>query len=91
MRKFRAFELDRVDARQQLDGRVGDEPGVQEIAQLGGAPALRVLVVVGDELLERRSVARLGGAFGLADQRPNRVFGRARRAACGEGEERGES
>jgi hypothetical protein len=57
---------------------------VQERADVRGIAPARVLVVVGDERAQIRSVARLGRGFALVDQGADLVLGRARRAATGE-------
>jgi hypothetical protein len=75
--EFRALELNRVDARQQVDGRVRDQPGVEEVPDIRGVAALRVFVVVGDEGLEVRGIARLGRGLGGVDERADLVLGRA--------------
>lgn len=87
-RKLLALELERVDARQQVDRGMRDEPGVQEFPDVAGRLALPVPVVVRDEVLERGGVARLGGGLGRVDKRTDLVLRRAGRTAGGKCEER---
>lgn len=63
-----------------------DQPGVQEVADFGGVAPARVLVVVGDEIAQRRGVPLFGGCLGLFDQRANLVLGCSGGAAAGAGE-----
>jgi len=66
-----------------------DEPAVQEGADVVGAPAARVFVVVRDEAAKLRGIARLGRGLGLVDERADLVLGRAGGAAAREaGEQR---
>jgi hypothetical protein len=53
-REFVAFELDRVDAGDEPDGRMSDQIAMEIIPQVGGAASLRVGVIVGDKSAERR-------------------------------------
>ena len=64
-----------------------DEPGVQEIADVGGVPAALVLVIVGDEAAQFGSIARLGRFLGARDQLADLVLGGARGAAARAGEQ----
>jgi hypothetical protein len=54
-----------------------DEPGVQEIADVGGVATALVLVVVGDQAAKVGSVARLGRGLGARDELADLVFRRA--------------
>jgi hypothetical protein len=83
-REFRAFEFDRVDARQQVDRGVRDQPGMQQVADVGGVAARRIAVVVGDEVAQPRGVPRLGRGLGLVQQRADLLLRRARGTAAGE-------
>ena len=88
-----ALELDGIDAREEVDRRVRDEPGMQEVPHVGGIAAARVRVVVGDEGAQLAGVACLGERLGLVHQRADLVLGRAGGAAggAGEGREQGEA
>jgi hypothetical protein len=61
-----------------------DQPGVQEVADLGRVAAALVLVVVGDEAAQLRGIARLGRSLGARDELADLVLRRAGgAAACG--------
>ena len=63
-----------------------DEPGMQEVPDVGGIAAARVLVVVGDEIAQPGDIALFGRGFGGIDERAKLVLGRARGSAGGGGE-----
>ena len=65
---------------------MGDEPGVQEISDVGGVAAMRVTVVVGNEAAKCGGVPLFGSSFCLIDQGANLVLGRAGWAATRDGE-----
>lgn len=81
-RELGARELDRVDARNEVQRRVRDQIGVQEIADFRGVASGRVLVVVGDQSAQRRRVALLRGGLGGGNERADLVFGRVRGTAA---------
>jgi len=66
-----------------------DEPGMQEVADVGCIAAAGVLVIVGDEPAKPGRVARLGRSLGARDEFADLVLrspGRA--AACADEQER---
>ena len=65
---------------------MGDEPGVQEVADVDGVAAARVAVVVGNEAAKCGGVPLFGGSFCFIDQGANLVLGRAGWAATRDGE-----
>jgi hypothetical protein len=64
-----------------------DEPGVEEIADLGGVAAASVLVVIGDGVTQFGGVARLGRGLDVRDESANLFLGRAAWAAAGKSEQ----
>jgi hypothetical protein len=64
-----------------------DEPGVQEIADVGGVAAARVLVIVGDEAAKLGGIARLGRGLGARDELADLVLRSAGGAAARTGEQ----
>jgi hypothetical protein len=87
-RELRALELDRVDARDQLERGMRDEIRVQQRPDFRGIATARVVVIVGDESPEFRSIARLGGELRFGDKITDRVLGRTGGSAAGNGESR---
>ena len=88
-RELGALELDGIDAREEVDRRVRDEPGVQAGSGRRAASRPRaILVVVGDQGAQLAGVARLGERLGLVHERADLVLGRAGGSAGGAGEER---
>lgn len=67
-----------------------DEISVQEVADLGGIAAGRILVIVGDERAKLGGVARLRGGLRRIDERADLLLGRAGRPASRAGERRDE-
>jgi hypothetical protein len=67
-----------------------DEPGVQEIADVGGVAAAGVLVVVGDQRAKLGGAARFRRGLRRVDERADLVLGRAGWAAARTGERREE-
>ena len=62
-----------------------DEPGVQEVPDVGGVAAARIRIVIRDEPAKLRGVALLRRGFGGIDECANFVLGGARGSACGGG------
>ena len=81
MRKLGALDLDRINARDQVDRLVRDKIALDVTADIVGAAAVAIAVVVGDECAQGARIARLRRRFGLIDQRADFAFGRACRAA----------
>lgn len=61
-----------------------NEPAVDIRADVGGGAARGIRIVVGDQVLERGCVPRLGGFFGRGDQRADLVLRRDGGAAAGD-------
>ena len=64
-----------------------DEPGVQEIADVGRIAAALVPVVVGDEAAKFGGIARLGRGLGACDEFADLVLRSAGGAAARAGEQ----
>ena len=59
-----------------------DEPGVQEVADVGRIAAALVLVIVGDEAAQLGGIARLGRGLGACDEFADLVLRSAGGAAA---------
>ena len=88
-REFLAVDFDVVDAGDQAYRLVGDQVAVQGAADLAGAAALGVAVILCNQPAQGRRVAFLGGRFGQLDQRADLGFRCARRPTGGEQPGRG--
>ena len=73
--EFRALELDRIDARQKIHRRMRDEPGVQEVPDVGGVAAARILVVIRDEIAKLRGITLFRRGFSGIDECADLVLG----------------
>mgnify|MGYP003471196110 FL=1 len=89
-RKLRAFEFDRVDARDQADGLVRDQVAVEDAVDVARAAPAGIAVVVGDERTQISRIALLRCKLRRIDQRADLVFRRAGRTTTCEREYRGE-
>ena len=65
---------------------MSDEPGVQEVPDVGGVAAARVLVVIRNEIAKLRGIALLRRGFGGIDECADFILGRARGSAGSGGE-----